>query len=151
MFHFLLIGTSRSRTSSVVAWKLTASRQPISVAVRAISGTTPLVDRVMRRRPRAMPSLSITTFIASRTFSKLYSGSPMPMSTMFEISRVSTLGTPLTGHSPRSSRASMTWPTISAAVRLRTSFCVPVWQKEQVSVHPTCEEMHSVPRPSSGI
>jgi hypothetical protein len=31
----------------------------------------------------------------------------------------------------------MTWPTISPAVRLRTSFCVPVWQNEQVSVQPT--------------
>ena len=40
----------------------------------------------------------------------------------------------------------MTWPTISPAVRLRTSFCVPVWQKEQVSVQPTWLEMHSVPR-----
>ena len=71
MFQRLLIGTSRSRTSSVVAWKLTASRQPISSAVRAISGTTPLVDSVMRRRLRVSPSLSITTFIASRTLSKL--------------------------------------------------------------------------------
>jgi hypothetical protein len=64
MFQRLLIGTSTSRTASVVAWKLTASWQPISVAVRAISGTTPLVDRVIRRRPSAMPSPSIT--IASR-------------------------------------------------------------------------------------
>src|SRR3989338_7884102 len=122
MFHFLLIGTSWSRTSSVVAWNDTASKQPISCAVRAISDTTPLVDRVMRRRPRAMPSLSITTFIASRTLSKLYSGSPMPISTMLLTRRVSSLGAPGVGHSSRSSRASMTWPTISAAVRLRTSF-----------------------------
>jgi hypothetical protein len=55
------------------------------------------------------------------------------------------------GQSFRSSRASMTWPTISPAVRLRTSFCVPVWQKEQVSVQPTWEEMQSVPRSSSGM
>ena len=70
-FHFLLIGTSLSRTSSVVAWKLIASWQPISSAVRAISGTTPLVDSVIRRRDRVSPSWSITTFIASRTLSKL--------------------------------------------------------------------------------
>lgn len=126
MFQRLLIGTSTSRTASVVAWKLTASRQPISVAVRAISGTTPLVDSVIRRRPRAMPSPSITISIASRTLSKLYSGSPIPISTMFEMRRTSSLGAPGTGHSSRSSRASITWPTISAAVRLRTSFCVPV-------------------------
>ena len=40
---------------------------------------------------------------------------------------------------------------ISPAVRLRTSFCVPVWQNEQVSVQPTWEEMQSVPRSSSGM
>ena len=40
---------------------------------------------------------------------------------------------------------------ISSAVRLRTSFCVPVWQKEQVSVQPTWLETQSVPRPSSGM
>ena len=33
------------------------------------------------------------------------------------------------GQSPSRSRAIMIWPTISPAVRLRTSFCVPVWQK----------------------
>ena len=55
------------------------------------------------------------------------------------------------GQSPRRSRATMIWPTISAGVRLRTSFCVPVWQKLQVSVQPTWLEMQSVPRSSSGI
>ena len=45
----------------------------------------------------------------------------------------------------------MTWPTISRGVRLRTRRCVPVWQKVQVSVQPTCEETHSVPRSSSGM
>ncbi len=70
---------------------------------------------------------------------------------MLEIRRSSSFGAPGTGHSSRSSRASITWPTISAAVRLRTSFCVPVWQKVQVSVHPTWDEMQSVPRSVSGI
>ena len=45
----------------------------------------------------------------------------------------------------------MTCPTISPAVRLRTSFCVPVWQKEQVSVQPTWRLTHSVPRFSRDI
>jgi hypothetical protein len=71
MFHFLLIGTSLSRTSSVVAWNETASMQPISSAVRAISGTTPEVDSVIRRRDSEIPSPSIAISIASRTFSKL--------------------------------------------------------------------------------
>ena len=55
------------------------------------------------------------------------------------------------GQSPRRSRATITWPTISSAVRLRTRRCVPVWQKEQVSVQPTWLETHSVPRSVSGM
>ncbi len=55
------------------------------------------------------------------------------------------------GQSFTPSRATITWETISCAVRLRTSFWVPVWQKVQVSVQPTWEEMQSVPRSSSGI
>ena len=46
------------------------------------------------------------------------------------------------GQSPSRSRATMTWPTISPAVRLRTSRCVPVWQNEQVSVQPTWLDTH---------
>ena len=44
--------------------------------------------------------------------------------------------------SPSRSRATMTWPTISPGVRLRTRRCVPVWQNEQVSVQPTWLETH---------
>ena len=71
MFHLRLMGTRTSRTASVVAWNDTASWQPISRAVRAISGTTPEVDRVMRRRLREMPSGSMAMRMASRTASKL--------------------------------------------------------------------------------
>ena len=55
------------------------------------------------------------------------------------------------GQSPKRSRAAITWPTISPAVRLRTRRCVPVWQNVQVSVQPTWLETHSVPRSVSGI
>ena len=55
------------------------------------------------------------------------------------------------GQSPSRSRATITWPTISPAVRLRTSRWVPVWQKVQVSVQPTWLETHSVPRSVSGM
>ena len=56
------------------------------------------------------------------------------------------------GHSPRSSRATCTWATISAAVRLRTRGWVPVWQKVQFSVQPTWLETQSAPaRPTSGM
>ena len=72
----------------------------------------------------------------------------MPMNTMFE-SRRSSLGE---GHSPSSSRATWTWATISAAVRLRTRGWVPVWQKVQFSVQPTWLETHRAPdRPTSGM
>ena len=49
------------------------------------------------------------------------------------------------GHSPIASRASMSWPTISPASRLRTRRCVPVWQNLQLSVQPTCEETQRAP------
>ena len=55
------------------------------------------------------------------------------------------------GKSPSFSRATMICATISRVVRSRTSFCVPVWQKLQVSVQPTWLEMHKVPRSLSGI
>ena len=55
------------------------------------------------------------------------------------------------GHSPSASRASITWPTISAGSRLRTSFIVPVWQKRQLSVQPTWLDTHNVPRSASGM
>ena len=45
----------------------------------------------------------------------------------------------------------MNWPTISAAPRLRTSVCVPVWQNRQDSVQPTWQEMQTAPRSSSGL
>jgi hypothetical protein len=81
----------------------------------------------------------------------------MPISTTLVIlrsvsgSRPLSFGRAAPGQSPMRSRASSTCPTISAAVRLRTSRCVPVWQKLHVSVQPTCDEMHSVPRPLSGM
>ena len=53
--------------------------------------------------------------------------------------------------SPSRSRATITWPTISPGVRLRTRRCVPVWQKVQVSVQPTWLDTHKVPRSTSGI
>ncbi len=72
----------------------------------------------------------------------------MPMNTMLDSRRFSSE----VGHSPRSSRATCTCATISAAVRLRTSPCVPVWQKLQFSVQPTWLETQSAPeRATSGM
>ncbi len=80
----------------------------------------------------------------------------MPIITMLVTQRspvgmTPSLGRVPPGQSPRRSRATITWPTISPAVRLRTSRCVPVWQNEQVSVQPTWLDTHSVPRSVSGI
>src|SRR5262245_42011155 len=83
---------------------------------------------------------------AGTTLRKFASGSPMPMSTTFVTARSS--GRP---DVPSSRFASQTCPTISAVVRLRLNPCCAVEQKEQSSAHPTCEEMHSVPRSGSGM
>ena len=71
----------------------------------------------------------------------------MPIMTML-VMRRSAVGA---AQSPSASRASITWPRISADVRLRTSRMVPVWQKRQFRVQPTWLETHSVPRSSSGM
>ena len=81
----------------------------------------------------------------------------MPIMTMLETQRSPSVGRPgpwarsLPMKSPSRSRATITWPTISSGVRLRTRRCVPVWQNEQVSVQPTWLETHKVPRSDSGM
>ena len=80
----------------------------------------------------------------------------MPIMTMLVMQRsplgiTPSVGRVPPGQSPRRSRATITWPTISPAVRLRTSRCVPVWQNVQVSVQPTWLDTHKVPRSVSGI
>ncbi len=81
----------------------------------------------------------------------------MPISTMLVILRSlsgmrrPSAGGAAPGQSPMRSRATRIWPTISSGSRLRTSRCVPVWQKVQVSVQPTWLEMHNVPRSYSGM
>ena len=81
----------------------------------------------------------------------------MPIMTMLVTKRSPSVGTIAPsggvppGQSPSRSRATITWPTISPGVRLRTRRCVPVWQNEQVSVQPTWLETHSVPRSVSGM
>ena len=69
----------------------------------------------------------------------------MPISTTFVTwrSRV--------GCAPSVRVASHTWPTISAALRLRLKPWAPVEQKLQSSAQPTWLEMHSVPRSGSGM
>ena len=77
------------------------------------------------------------------------SGSPMPIMTMFDEHARAVCGRrrPFAVAVARHQN----WPTISAAQRLRTSGCVPVWQKLQVSVQPTWVETQNAPRSSSGM
>jgi hypothetical protein len=61
----------------------------------SIIGTTPEVDSVMRRRWRSPARRRPGTHAsASRTASKLYSGSPIPIITMLEMQRSPPVGRP---------------------------------------------------------
>ena len=82
----------------------------------------------------------------------------MPMKTMLDTARTPSpdgtspsVGGVRPGKSPSLSRATRSCCTISREDRLRTSFCVPVWQKVQVSVQPTWLDTQSVPRSDSGM
>ncbi len=83
--------------------------------------------------------------MAGTTLRKFASGSPMPISTTLLIRRSSP------AWKPSSFCARNTWPTISAAVRLRLKPCCAVEQKLQSIAQPTCEEMHNVARSPSGM
>src|SRR6185436_2259628 len=50
-----------------------------------------------------------------------------------------------------SNSACQSWATISAVLRLRLKPWCPVAQKRQLTAQPACDEMHSVPRPVSGM
>ena len=83
--------------------------------------------------------------MAGTTLRKFASGSPMPISTTLLMMRLSP------ALKPSSRCASSTCPTISAVVRLLLKPCCAVEQKLQSIAQPTCEEMHSVERSSSGM
>ena len=123
MFQRLLIGTKLFLTSSVVAWNEIASIQPISDPTLEISGTTPLVERVILRRESDIPDGSIAIYIASFTASKLYKGSPMPISTtLLNLRGCLAKLFSLVGQSCKSCRASNICPIISEVVKFLTNF-----------------------------
>ena len=125
-----------------------ASLTPSSVATRGILGAMPEVESVIFLLDMAMPSPSDRILSALMVFSGLCSGSPIPITTMLERKRVSFVGL---GHSPYASLATINWETISPAVRFRVIFWLPVWQNLQPTAQPTCVEIHTAPRSSSGI
>ncbi len=131
--YLRLSGTSLSRRALLVACSETASIVPHSIPSRAISGTTPEVDTVMRRFDSDNPSPS------SENSDGVAHGLEI-------VERLAHSHEDDVGHGPHAfaerhepvgrrhaagenrragSRATRTWPTISAAVRLRTSGIVP--------------------------
>ena len=78
----------RSRTSSLGAWRETDSVScSFRFASSSIFGTRPQVLRLMCRMEMFMPSGLFTSSRKRITLSKLSSGSPMPISTMWEMGR----------------------------------------------------------------
>src|SRR5574343_312050 len=82
---------------------------------------------------------------ADTTLSKLASGSPMPIITTLEMTRS------FFGVTPMALLAHHSWPMISAVLRLRLKPWRPVEQKVHSSAQPTWDDMHKVPRSSSGM
>ncbi len=101
--------------------------------------TRPEVETVMRRGGMARPLGSVRMPKAAIRWSRLCRGSPMPMNTRFT-------GTP--SGCPWWFSMATTWPTISAAVRLRTMPICPVAQKVQPMAQPTWLERQRVTRSS---
>ena len=106
-------------------WTARVNWGPRAVS-RRIPGTTPEVDTVMWRAPSPNRWRSFSASIAASTLSRLRSGSPIPMNTMF-VSRC-----PSASSRRAASRA---WSTISAASRSRVNPSSPVAQNG----HPTAQ------------
>ncbi len=94
-------------------------------------GTQPTVEMPVRRC--VMPT-SGSFLDAASTWSRFIIGSPMPMNTRWSTGSMR--------------RKCSTWSRISAAVRLRPNFIVPVAQNVHVSGQPDCEETQIERRPS---
>ena len=121
------------RVSLSGAWRETdsVSCKPSSER-RRMPGTSPQVEREMCRIPMFMLSGGFTSSRKRITASKLSSGSPMPISTMFEIV------------SPESSCENSTWSSSSAGVSRRTRPPSVDAQNLHPIGQPTSDEMHTV-------
>ena len=83
MFHFRFTGISRSRTSSVVAFREMARLgDGVTLPSSSIPETSPTVETVIRRGDSAAPQGCWRMVSARVRFSRLFSGSPIPMNTM---------------------------------------------------------------------
>ena len=101
----------------------------------------------MCRCEKLGPSSDWRICSASLRWSKLWSGSPIPMKTRLVSGRL--IASPSLRATSRLTVC--TWATISAAVRLRSRPRVPVMQNLQAIAHPTCVETQSVFRSVAGM
>mmetsp|Transcript_12434 Transcript_12434/g.52066 ORF Transcript_12434/g.52066 Transcript_12434/m.52066 type:complete len:440 (-) Transcript_12434:948-2267(-) len=147
--YLRLMGMIHDRISSVVAFRDTASDPDDSFKYRSISGTKPEVDTVTLFRENARPRGSVSTSTAVSTASTLCRGSPMPMNTTLVVS--SRWRTSAPRPPPVRRRACTTCSTICAAVRFFRSPILAVKQNWQFIAHPSCEETHTVVRPSGPV
>ena len=101
-----------------------------------ILGVIPAVESVIRRGENPIPSGSVSKRVALTTLGRLSKGSPWPIMTMFRRS--------MEDDNPFNPATSNTCPTISPAVRLRSSPILAVRQNWQLTGHPTWLEMQNV-------
>ena len=135
--HAFSTGIIPARSSANGVCTLSATCTLLSASRRRSDGRCPTVLTVMRFGLHASPHDSVSTRVAASTASKLSSGSPMPMNTMFVRESLSGMD--------------KIWFTICAAERLPWNPCRPVMQKVQPMRHPACELTHNVARSRSGM
>ena len=123
----------RLRVALSGAWSETESVScRFSSASASMPGTTPQVESEIWRIPMFSPSGWFTSCRKRSTFTRLSSGSPMPMRTMLEMSF------------PESSWVKSTWSSISEGVKSLTLPAMVEAQNLQPIRQPTCEEMQTV-------
>jgi len=108
------------------------------------------VDSVMRRREMPMPSLSDAINSASRTASKLYSGSPHPHHHHVGDEAAAGRGLAVGPVVETVARPPSLADDLAGGEIAHQPLGAGVAERE-FSVQPTCEETHSVPRSVSGI
>ena len=132
----LFIGISSVRSLSSTAWSEMAICTPKSIAPSlSILLLSPLVLTVWRLPEMASPSSSLNISIAFARLSRLSSGSPIPIYTIFIFLLCLWL---------LSCLRVTTCATISPAVKSRVNPPLAVRQNEQPTLQPTCVETQIV-------
>ena len=130
-------GISWARCSWRGEWSEMARWHSLSLRKRSSFLGMPTELTVIRLGLQPHPQGAVRISVARSTASRLSIGSPCPMNTMLVSLSVS-------------GRAYI-WFRISPAVRFPSNPCLPVWQKRQFILHPTCDETQSVALSPSGI